>query len=242
MKSTLALRITRIAAVGLALWIRPSIARAADEPQHREMSQTEIETWLESEDKARPEEADEGVDDEEVPPLPPRHHGLVVESSVGAIGHLGPLRRVSPTSPWFHLQAGYELLKFLMVFGEGDVIFSTTRYANPPPEPRGYALYGGGGGLRLTVKPHDRIGLYLQGSAGFARVNDDTLYIYGYRNADKWGLYYGGELGFEWYQVNPHYAFSLHGGARNYEAVLGRDRTGEKALAWVGGASLRYVF
>ena len=114
--------------------------------------------------------------------------------------------------------------------------------ANPPPEPRAYALYGGGGGLRFTVKPTDCVGIYAQGSLGVARVNEDVLYIYGYRNADQWGLDDGGELGLEWYQVNPHYALALHGGMRNYQAVLGRYCSGEQALAWTGGASLRYVF
>ena len=94
-------------------------------------------------------------------------------------------------------------------------------------------------GLRFTVKPTDRVGIYAQGSLGVARVNEDVLYIYGYRNADQWGLYFGGELGLEWYQVNPHYALALHGGMRNYQAVLGRDQTPPVSRHWRGPAVLR---
>jgi hypothetical protein len=218
---------------------RPTLADE-DEPEQRQMTQQEMEKWLESE----PEEVKDvgSIDEpEEAPPLPPRDHGFVVESSVGALGHLGPLKNVSPVSPWFHLQFGYEPLSFLMVYAESDLVFSNTSYANPPPEPRAYALYGFGGGLRLTVKPHDRFGIYVTGSAGIARINEDLLFVYGYPNADRWNLYYGGELGLEWYQVNPHMALALHGGVRNYDAGLGRVN-GPMSLAWISGVSLRYVF
>ena len=217
-------------------------AQAEEEETHRQMSQEEIEHWLSTEEK--PGQVDEVESDEEheAPPPPPRPHGFVVESGVGALGHLGPLKNISPISPWFHLQFGYEPLKFLMAFAEGDLIFSNTSYANPPPETRAYALYGFGGGLRFTVKPTDRVGIYAQGSIGFARISEDVLFVYGYQNADRFGLYFGGDLGVEWYQVSPHYAIAIHGGLRDYNAVLGRQLSNQQALAWTGGASLRYVF
>lgn len=57
-------------------------------------------------------------------------------------------------------------------------MFSNTSYANRPPEPRGYALFGFGGGLRITVKPiEDRFGIYVQGSAGGAKITDDVLLL-----------------------------------------------------------------
>ena len=74
------------------------------------------------------------------------------------------MKNISPVAPWFHLQFGYEPLRFLMVFAEGDLMIANTSYAQPPPEPRTYALWGFGAGLRGTVKATDRIGLYLQGS------------------------------------------------------------------------------
>lgn len=206
------------------------------------MTEAEIDKWLTTEDKPDNRDLGESDDQEEAPPPPPRGHGFVVESSVGAMGHLGPLKNVSPTSPWFHLHFGVEPFGWLMVFGEGDLVFSNTSYANPPPEPRTYALFGFGGGLRLTVKPADRFGIYVQGSAGGAKITEDVLFYYGYRRADQLGLYWGGQLGLEWYQVNPHTALTLHGGVKNYQDVLGRDRGGAQALAWTGGLALRYVF
>lgn len=237
-------RLTRLALVplsALALALGAAQARAADEPERRQMTEAEIDTWLSSDPQAGRDQV-EADDQEEAPPPPPRGHGFVVESTVGAMGHLGPLKNVSPTSPWFHLHFGFEPLSFLMVFAEGDLVFSNTSYANRPPDPRTYALYGFGGGLRLTVKPTDRFGIYVQGSAGAAEISEDVLFYYGYQNADRLGLYWGGQLGLEWYQVNPHMALALNGGVKNYQDVLGRDRGGEQALAWTGGVSLRYVF
>lgn len=228
-------------ALGLsALWAAP--AWAEDEPERRQMTEAEIDAWLQADEKPGAKDAVDADDQEEAPPAPPRGHGFVVESTVGALGHIGPLKNVSPTSPWFHLQVGFEPLAWLMVFGEGDLVFSNTSYANPPPDPRTYALFGFGGGVRLTVKPTDRLGIYVQGSAGGAKITEDVLYYYGYRNADQLGLYYGGQLGLEWYQVNPHMALAVNGGVKNYQDVLGRERGGEQALAWTGGVALRYVF
>src|SRR5690349_17583111 len=83
---------------------------------------------------------------------PPRHKGVVVESTIGTFGHIGPMRHVSPTAPWFRVQLGYELFRFLMFFGEADLVIANTSYTNPPPPPRTYALYGFGGGIRGTFK------------------------------------------------------------------------------------------
>ena len=49
-------------------------------------------------------------------------------------------------------------------------------------------------------------------------------------------------LGLEWYQINPHYALAIHGGIRNYDAGLGRERSSETPLAWVSAVALRYAF
>jgi hypothetical protein len=129
-----------------------------------------------------------------------------------------------------------------MVFAESDVVFSSTSYANPPPDPRSYALYGFGSGVRFTLKPTDRFGVYVQGSLGLASVSDDVLSIYGYRDADTFNPYFGGMLGLEWYQVSPHYALAVHGGVRDYPDLFARTLDDQMPLAWIGGASLRYTF
>jgi hypothetical protein len=219
----------------------PAAAQDDDQGQ-RQMTQEEIEAWLDA--RAVPGTRDVGAVEEppEAPPPPPRASGIVVESSVGMLGHLGPLRNVSPTAPWFSFKLGIEPLDFLMVFGEADVAFATTSYANPPPEPRAYALYGFGGGLRFTVRPIEWLGIYAQGSLGLAEISEDVLFGYGYDNADQLSVYYGGSLGIEWYAVNPHLGVALHGGVRSYDDGLHRQRSNEPALAWTGGLALRYAF
>ena len=215
-------------------------ARAAEGPKERAITTNEVVSWLDAKDQPV---TDEGADSDELsPPPPPRHKGFVVESSIGAFGQIGAMKNISPIAPWFHLQFGYEPLRFLMVFAEGDLMISNTSYAHPPPEPRTYALWGFGAGLRGTVKPSDRVGLYLQGSLGGAEVTDDVLGIYGYEHADSFNLYFAGELGVEWYQVSPHLALAAHGGVRDYTATFKREQSNQPPLGWVSGASLRYAF
>lgn len=231
-----------VSAVLACLAWTSSAAADDDEPETRKMTQAEIEAWLDS--RGVPGSRDIGSIEEapEAPPPPPRSSGIVLESSVGALGHLGPLKNVSPTAPWFNFKLGFEPLTWLMLFGEADVAFATTSYATRPPDPRGYALYGFGGGLRFTLRPTDWLGIYIQGSAGMAEISEDVLFVYGYDNADSLNLYYGGALGLEWYQVSPHLALAAHGGVRSYDEGLHRQRSSEVALAVIGGASLRYAF
>lgn len=220
-----------------------ALATAAEEqPQRRDMTQAEIEAWLDS--RGMPGSRDIGPVEEEpeAPPPPPRSRGIVIETGVGALSHLGTMKNVSPTSPWFHFKLGVEPLSWLMLFGEADVAFATTSYAARPPEPRGYAHYGVGAGLRFTLRPADWLGIYLQGSAGMAEVSEDVLFVYGYTNADSMNLYFGGALGLEWYQVSPHLALSAHAGVRSYGDGMSRLRSTDPPIAILGGASLRYAF
>ena len=219
--------------------LAPRLARAAEEPNQRQLSPEEIEAWLDS--RALPS-SDQGSTAGEAPPPPPRHHGLVIESSVGALGHIGPMKNVSPTSPWFALRVGFEPFKWLMLFGEADVSFATTAYASPPPPPRAYWLYGFGGGVRFTIGLGEHFGVFLQGSVGGARISEeDVLSIYGYEDANDTNAYFGGMLGFEWYQINPHLALALQGGVRQYNG-LQRARASAGPVAWVSAVALRYAF
>lgn len=220
-------------------------ARAADagaEPKERELTPEEIDAWLDSRAMPRSQSAREEESDEEAPPPPPRKHGFVLESSIGVMGQLGHLKNITPNAPWFGVRFGYEPLRWLMVFAESDLLVASTSYAHPPPPPRSFALFGFGGGVRLTVKPLDRFGIYLQGSLGGARATEDVLELYGYENADELGMYQSAELGFEWYQVNPHLALAVHGGARNYPRVLKRARDSQPPMTWLSGLALRYTF
>src|SRR5690606_16072598 len=157
----------------LLLGICPSLAVAAEGTRAPELTEGALDAWL----TRAPEEPDAATSDAELeaPVLPPRHHGVVIEGSAGALGHLGNMRDVSPVAPWFRLQVGYELFDWLMLFGQGDVALSSTSLANRPPEKRGYALFGFGAGARLSWQPFSAVGFYLQGDAGFASVNQDVL-------------------------------------------------------------------
>jgi len=226
----------------LAALLASRVAQAASDPKERAITTDEVVSWLDSNSDSS-SLADQGGKEEQLVPLPPpRHHGFVVESSVGALGQLGEMKYTSPVAPWFHLQVGYEPLRFLMVFAEGDLVLSNTSYAPPPPPQRTYALWGFGGGLRGTVKASERVGLYLQGSAGAAQVTNDVLAIYGYEDADKLNLYLAAELGVEWYQISPHWALTVHGGVRDYIGTFKRDFSDKPPLAWVSGLGLRYTF
>jgi hypothetical protein len=215
---------------------------AAEEPRDRAITPSEVETFLDSNGEPKASADTNSSAEEFAPPPPPRHKGFVVESSIGAFGQLGEMKHISPIAPWFRLQFGVEPFRFLMLFAEGDLVLSSTSYAHPPPPPRTYALWGIGGGLRATVKPSERVGLYLQGSAGGAEVSGDVLGIYGYDGANKFQPYLGGEMGVEWYQVNPHLGLALHGGVRDYISTFKRESSNLRPLAWVSGLALRYTF
>ncbi len=217
-------------------------ASAAAEPKERNITSDEVVSWLDS-NGDKPPLADSGVEEEELAPPPaPRHKGFVVESGVGALGQLGEMKHISPIAPWFHLQFGYEPFRFLMAFAEADLVLANTSYGHQPPPTRTYSLWGFGAGLRGTVKASERVGLYLQVSAGGAEVSSDVLASRGYRDADGFNLYLAGELGVEWYQVSPHLALTLHGGIRDYTSTFKRDESSQPPLAWVSALGLRYTF
>src|SRR5260221_719416 len=115
----------------------------------------------------------------EVPPPPPRKSGVVVEGSIGAMGFLGKLKNISPTASTFHLQLGFEPFRWFMVFGEGDLGFTSTRYAAVA---RGYAIYGVGAGGRVTVGLSDRVSVYGQVDFGMMEASNDELGTYGFRD------------------------------------------------------------
>lgn len=233
-------RVGVFAALGVLV---PGLAAAADdESRERKITTGEIESWLEAEPGAKP--ADTGEVPEDEAPLPaPREHGLVVESGVGFVSQIGSLKHITPTAPWFQTRVGYEILDWMMPFVELDCVFATTSYATEPPPPRSYFHYGAGAGLRITIPVGSIVGIMAQGSLGFARVSEqNVLSIYGFPDADEPNLYYGAELGLEWYQVNPHLALAAHGGVRSYGAGLTRDRGSDPPVALLGSADLRYAF
>lgn len=225
-------------ALGPALVTSSALAANDDE---RSLSADEIGRWLDR-PSVEPTTDQPTPAPDEAPPAAPRRHGVLLEAGIGAVAHMGPLEHVTPVSPRFHLQLGYEPLSFLAVFAEADLAFSSTAYARNPPPPRSYELYGFGGGLRATAHFVRRFGGYLEASAGVARVSDDVLEVYGFRHSTEFSLYFGGQAGLEWYPTNPHLAVALHGGVRSYDQGLGQERSDQIALAVLSGLSLRYTF
>jgi hypothetical protein len=211
-------------------------ARAQDK-QEPVYDESALKSALEEAPGARktPEKAGSAL---EVPPPPPRKSGVVVEGSFGAMGFLGKLKNVSPAASSFHLQLGFEPFRWFMVFGEGDLSFTSTRYAPPA---RGYAIYAFGAGGRGTAGLSERVSVYGQVDFGLTSVSSNVLHSYGFYDAENLGGYFGATGGLEWYQADPHYALALYAGVRSAQGFL-RAVPGDNSLAWRGGATIRYAF
>jgi hypothetical protein len=179
----------------------------------------------------------------EAPPPPPRHKGLVAEASLGALGFMGEFRHVAPTAPWYHAQLGYELTRWLMLFGEGELAFTSTSEAQEESHSYSFPIFGFGGGLRVTVHPTERVAIYAQGSVDAMKADVPTgaLVIVGFGNAESLKPAFAGRLGVEWYQVDRHMALGLAVGIRDATgfAMVGATDTGLMADA---SAVIRYTF
>lgn len=228
------------ALVGLAvLPLCITRAASADEPDQGP-SQRQIESFLASQ-PASPD-VTKTPEAPEAPPPPPRRHGFVVESSVGALTHLGPMGHVSPTSAWFRTAFGWEPAKWFMLLAQFDVSPSSTSYASAPPDPRGYVLYGGSVAIRGSLEFGAALGGFAQLEVGGAKISEDVLSTYGFQNADNVNPFFGAHLGLEWYQVSPHMALGAEGGIRSYAQSFDRAAAGGSPLAWTASGTLRYAF
>ena len=178
----------------------------------------------------------------EAPPPAPYKKTVVLDASVGVLAFLGKFGHVAPPGPLLRVQLGYEIFRWLMVFGEGELAFTDTSNREPPPDTRAFPLFGFGGGARATVHPHRRVGLFRQGDAGAlkADIKTNALGILGFRDAESLGFSVGGRLGVEWYQVDRHFAIGLNAGFRVPTNFARSDGGG--ALALDGGAAIRYAF
>lgn len=180
----------------------------------------------------------------EAPPPAPHKKGLVLDSTLGALGFAGQFRKVAPPGPWLHTQLGYEIFRWLMVFGEGELSFTDTSNAQDQTKNRAFPIFGFGGGVRVTVHVTERVGIFLQGHGGFlkADVTKNALGLLGYKDAESLGLYYGGRLGVEWYQLDRHLALGLTGGSRLAQGFKSTGPKSDTPLLWEGGGSIRYTF
>lgn len=180
----------------------------------------------------------------EAPPPPPRKKGLVLEQSVGAVGFAGKFGGLTGhPAIWLETQLGFEIFKWLMVFGCGDLALTDTGSSVGPSQNRPFPILGFGGGIRFTIPFTARVGMYVQGSAGgdVAYVQSGVLANFGYAKAESVGFQVGGRLGFEWFQVDRHLALGVSGGAR-YMTNLAYEVGSDLPLAWDATFDLRYTF
>ena len=179
----------------------------------------------------------------ESPPPPPYKNTVVIDSSLGGLVFLGKFGKTAPPAPWLRTQVGYEIFKWLMVFGEGELAFTDTSRSQPPPKTRVFPIFGFGGGGRFTLRFTDRIGVYAQGSVGAmkADIRTNALGIIGFKDAESLGIYFGGRLGLEWYQLDRHFALGVTSGMRTASNFKQRGSS-DIPLAFDAGASIRYAF
>lgn len=164
----------------------------------------------------------------ETPPPPPYKKTVVLDSSLGALFFGGKFGDVAGPAPWLRTQLGYEVLDWLMLFGEGELGFADTSRAQAPPHTRAFPMFGFGGGARFTWRFTPRVGAYLQASVGAmkADVAKNALALLGFKNAESLGVYGAARAGVEWYQRDRHFALGLSLGLRDasgFAKTIGSD-------------------
>ena len=176
------------------------------------------------------------------PPPRPRRKGLVLESTVGVLGFAGQFRHVAPPAYLTHMLVGYELLSWLMLFGEAEIAFTDTSESEDASHARAFPLWGFGGGARASVHT-GRIALFLQADVGAltAYVPHDALTYLGFRGAESLGAEFGGRVGIDWYQRDRHLALTAQGGPRVAQGFK-FAASADLPLMWDVTAGLRYTF
>ena len=179
----------------------------------------------------------------EAPPPRPRHKGLVLESTLGVLAFGGQFRHVAPPASFLHTQLGYELLSWLMVFGEAELAFTDTSESQDALGSRAFPLYGFGGGVRVGPRVGS-FGVFMQADVGAlaAEVPHDALADLGFRGAERLGAEIGGRVGFEWYQRDRHLALTLQGGPRLAQGFSKFETSRDLPIMWDAAAGLRYTF
>lgn len=180
----------------------------------------------------------------EPPPSRPRPRGVVLESTLGALGFGGRFRNVAPPAFWLHMQLGYEIFRWLMIYGQGEIALTDTGESQDESHTKVFAMWGFGGGLRGTVHATARVAFYGQFEVGAlaANVPHGTLGVLGFRNAETFNPDYGVRLGAEWYQMDRHMALLVAVGGRYASGFAKVVGPADFPWLWDAGLGLRYVF
>jgi hypothetical protein len=180
----------------------------------------------------------------EAPPPRPRKKGLVLESTIGVLGFAGQFRHIAPPAYWLHAQLGYEVLPWLMLFGEGELAFTDSGESQDESHSMAFPIYGFGGGARATFHASPRFAVFGQGEidALSANVPLDSLAILGFRNAESLAPSFGVRLGAEWYQIDRHLALSAQIGGRDATGFAKVIAASDTPIMWDAALGLRYTF
>jgi len=168
----------------------------------------------------------------------------VVESTLGVLGFGGRFGHVAPPAYWLHGHLGYEILPFLMLFGEAEVALTDTSESLDESHVRAFAMWGWAGGVRATVHATERVAFYAQGGFGelAADVPHNALGILGFPNAESLHPAFGGRIGVEWYQIDRHVALCAAFGERLAQGFSKVGGQSDVPAIWDFGAGFRYTF
>lgn len=227
------MRATVAAAFGLSMLSVASAGRAEERPIAAEQIDLAADT--------RP--SGTTTEETEAPPPRPYEKSLVLDSSIGALAFLGQFGQIAPPGPWMHVQLGYELTRWLMVYGEGELAFTDTSRTQVAPKTRVFSIFGFGGGVRFTAR-FGRVGAYVQPGLGLlgADVPNNALGILGFRDAESLGVWLGARAGVELYQINRHLALGLTSQIRTAQGFTRTGASRDTPLALDAGVALRYAF
>jgi hypothetical protein len=180
----------------------------------------------------------------EAPPPRPRRKGLVLESTLGVLGFAGQFKHVAPPAYWLHAQLGYEVTDWLMLFGEGELGFTTTGESQDESHSKAFSIWGVGGGARATFHVSPRVAFFVQGAIDglVADVPHNALTVLGFRNAESLGLSFGARVGVDWYQIDRHLALTAQLGGRDATGFAKVAAGGDTPLMWDAALGLRYTF
>jgi hypothetical protein len=165
--------------------------------------------------------------------------GLFLQGYLGGRGFVSGLSRLAEPGPFARVGLGYEFFDWLALGVAVELSLHDTD-APAPPAAGSFELLDALAELRLQLPLSARAALWLSGEAGIDWVPGNLLSAYGLEDADKLGLIYGGNLGFDWHLLSRHHSIGLLTGARLYPNLAGlRD---EQTIGVQAAAYLKYVF
>ncbi len=233
-----------VLATAASSWLLPAAVMAAPAQPLSATASADPASGLESDLGPKPPPKIDSVESLEAPPPPPRRSGLVLQGNLGGLFFPGAFGKLSPPAPHFRVALGYEIFRWLMVYGEGELAFGSTSVASDPPFVRAFPIWGFGGGVRGTVPIGSRVGLWLEAGPGLwsTQTATNALGVLGFKDAESLGLFVRGRIGVDWYQIDRHFALFLAGGARFAPSFTYSSGPAGAPIVAEGSVGIRYTF